>query len=297
MDDFKRFMLTDLRAFARKHLGSGHSRLKSKGALIEALKRKMPSLFGEPEKLPDQQPSPRKNRAETPSFSAIDRATDAASLPQQKKPAPVVENFFQKPSPSPTPNHRITEPPPAGNQPAAQKNFRAHPLYDEKLGEFPKVYQDGAAVALARDPETLYVFWDLNPHTQATLGQGMDHPAALMRVYDGANLAREVNFSLESGSFYLYQLSPGRSYSIEICLSDLRGRIKVLARTNSVTLPASGPSSERLLRWLRIPWYRVEGSEGVSRVEFREPLDTVATTTLWASSPQGPFAQHPSGQN
>jgi hypothetical protein len=66
---------------------------------------------------------------------------------------------------------------------------------------------------------------------------------------------RVVDFALESRSYYIHDLEPGRVYRAEIHVIDRRGRDKLLPRaSNEMMLPAVGPSPVIDDRFMRILW-------------------------------------------
>lgn len=146
--------------------------------------------------------------------------------------------------------HHLTESsgaPPTPTPPAAG--------YDEQLGELPDGYEDDAVLLLPRDPHTLFFLWDFARQTRQSALAGLEHPHAKLRVFDGEALVREVDFALESRSFYVHGLTPGRSYRVEACFVGNRGEVRRIGRTsNVIALPREGPSDDLTVRFMRIPW-------------------------------------------
>ncbi len=127
--------------------------------------------------------------------------------------------------------------------------------YDERLGELPNCYEDDAAILLPRDPQTLFFFWDFQTRTRELALEGLPQPRAKLRVFEGSRVVRELDFALESRSFYIHDLVPGRTYRVEAHFVGADGRSRrVGPSSNLVALPGSGPSSDTNVRFLRIPW-------------------------------------------
>src|SRR5690606_28439600 len=80
----------------------------------------------------------------------------------------------------------------------------------------PAAYHDDAFTAIARDPFTLWLYWDFSPETVQRAMEGLTDPRTKLRVYQGAHRFRDVDFALESGSYYVNDLSPGETYQAEI---------------------------------------------------------------------------------
>ncbi|HZZ86647.1 MAG TPA: DUF4912 domain-containing protein [Anaeromyxobacteraceae bacterium] len=153
--------------------------------------------------------------------------------------------------------------PRSGRQGAAP----ARPAYDEELGELPWSYGDDAFVALPRDPRTLFLYWD---YSTATLARGFQRGGRAQlwifgqRGDGGWERLRAIDFALESRSFYVHDLEPGRSYRAEVHVVDRAGEEHALAHpSNEVLLPPFGASpivddrfarilwGESLIRWLQ----------------------------------------------
>jgi len=132
-------------------------------------------------------------------------------------------------------------------------------VYDEQLGDLPSSYGDDALVALPRDPRTVFLYWDHARETVARGLEGLDHPRAQLWIFARAGAGwdrlRALDFALESRSYYVHDLEPGRSYRAEIHLVDRAGRERLLgAPSNEVLLPPVGPSPLIDDRFIRIPW-------------------------------------------
>jgi uncharacterized protein len=132
--------------------------------------------------------------------------------------------------------------------------------YEENLGELPWAYGDDTLMALPRDPSTLFFYWD---HAQETLRhawEGLEGGRPQLWVFvmepSGAwTKVRAVDFALESRSYYIHDLEPGRVYRAEIHVVDRAGRDKLLPKaSNEMMLPPVGPSPVIDDRFMRILW-------------------------------------------
>jgi hypothetical protein len=126
--------------------------------------------------------------------------------------------------------------------------------YEENLGELPVDYASDVAMALARDPHTLFVSWDFSLNTRARAMEGLDEPRPILRIYEGDKLVRVEEFVLESRSFYIHGLPPGRSYRVEAHFVGRDGRSRRIGpSTHPVMLPQSGLSQNTGVRFMRMP--------------------------------------------
>ena len=126
--------------------------------------------------------------------------------------------------------------------------------YEENLGELPLDYGNDLALALARDPHTLFITWDFSAATRARAMDGLNEPRAMLRVFDGDRLVRELEIALESRSFYIHGLPPGRPYRVEAHFVDRSGRSRRIgSSTHPITLPHTGPSPDKSVRYMQLP--------------------------------------------
>jgi hypothetical protein len=161
--------------------------------------------------------------------------------------------------------HAMTESAVEEKRPARGRNGRprgapaAH-VFEEHLGELPWSYADDALTLLARDPTTLFLYWDHSAETLRQAFEGLDGGRPQIWIYTrepegGWTRIRTVDFALESRSYYVHELEPGRLYRAEIHLVDRRGREKLVPRiSNEMMLPPVGPSPVIDDRFLRILW-------------------------------------------
>jgi hypothetical protein len=131
---------------------------------------------------------------------------------------------------------------------------------DEVLGDLPWSYGDDALVALPRDPTTLFLYGDHAPETLRQAWAGLDGGRPQLRVSvreSGGEWANErtIDFALESRSYYVHDLTPGRVYRAEIHIVGRTGRDEILARpSNEIQLPPTGPSPVVDDRFMVLPW-------------------------------------------
>jgi len=124
----------------------------------------------------------------------------------------------------------------------------APPGDDEGSGELPGSYGEDAFVGLARDPRTLFFYWDHSPEELRRASEGFERPKAQLRLFareaEGRyRSVRRVDIALESRSHYAHELEPGGAYRAEIHLVDRSGRERRLGPpSGDVALPPAGPS-------------------------------------------------------
>ena len=319
MTDFKSVTVEYLRELARKHLGRGHSKLKTKKDLLAALAQRVPRLAKlagleegkegkvkergalkapvavsaasrteKPEDRPKSPGSPEHPlpgdddektpvhhpprpaevvtfppKPKSPSRLSTDdepTVTAPADPPEPPRPAPVaqhaaeplMEGFFvaRIAGEQEAWRHHLTE-----EQKRRPREALGSPDYAEHLGELPMDYEDDAALLLPRDPHTLFVLWDFSAEARRRALDGLESPRAVLRVYDDADvLLRVVDVALESRSYYVHGLPPGRPYRVEAHFVGSNGRSRRIGHSsNRVFLPRGAPSEDTSVRYLRMP--------------------------------------------
>ncbi|HYD42952.1 MAG TPA: DUF4912 domain-containing protein [Anaeromyxobacter sp.] len=282
MRDLRKMTLEKLRALARKLLGAGHSRLRTKAALVAALERAARKAKQVAQKVGKERAKPTRAA----------RAEKRASAEPTKKPT----RKATKPRPPARPRHRAAPPaPPASSDrpadegsldPAAffvarvrgEEAVRGapHPMSESAAGaplpaeatgrappeepdELPWSYGEDALVVLPRDPRTLFVYWD---HADATLREGfrdLDAPRVELWLYaragDGWELVRRLPLALESRGYYVHGVDAGRAYRAELRVVDRGGRERLLGPgSGDAEVPPAGPSPIVDDRFERLAW-------------------------------------------
>jgi hypothetical protein len=272
MSDVKSLTVRALRELAKKHLGKGYSKFKTKDELLAALKKIVPDLFKPAAaranvaakaatkaasvvrfgKKPVRAPSKAAKQARVGEKAKEPAERNQVSDPAQHPAEPLVEGFFVARVAGETEarRHHLVE----DHQKAPAEHAGAAG-YDEKLGDLPSSYGDDEVLLLPRDPTTVFCLWDFRQETLESAARGLSSPRAVLRVFEGGALVRQVDFAFESKSFYVHGLPPGRTYRVEAYFVGDDGRAHLVGRpSNSVALPPVGPSSDLTLRFLRIPW-------------------------------------------
>ena len=281
MAELKDLTVRALRELARKALGRGHSRLRTKRELVAALEKagKGVSRAAGRAAKKVRRAADRVEGAARAAERAVDAVTTATARRRRKRPAAAEP---------PSPRTRRDEPDAEGHFVARVRGEEAareapHPMtegalhsrpgaeprraglrpehaFEENLGELPSSYGDDAFLALPRDPRTLCLYWDHHGETLKRGFEGLSGGHAQLWIFaqepDGDwRRVRVVDFALESKSYFVHDLEPGRVYRAEIHLVDRAGSDKVLSSTsNAMQLPPFGPSAIVEDRFLRIPW-------------------------------------------
>ncbi len=248
MDDLKKLTVDYLRALARKHIGRGHSKLKTKMQLLAALRKWLPrSSSAKPARR-----AKTGTRPSRPSVAAkvttVERPPRSAGAPrvEQQRAEPLIEGFFvaRVAGPGEARRHRLTD----AFLPLTASKSSADGVDLAEDGEDLRIH------ALARDPGTLFVFWDFPKRSWAEDARDLESPRAVLRVFQGEQLVRELDFTPESRSFYVHHLEPGQRYRVEAHYLGADRRSKQVGYSSSIVeLPRSG-YSEGEARFAHLRW-------------------------------------------
>jgi len=128
------------------------------------------------------------------------------------------------------------------HSPAAAAPPKEHGLVEE-LGELPWTYGDGRLLALIRDPQTIYVYWDLSQQQIEQAFGGLGTARASLKVWNvrGNELLREVEVHLESRGWYVRELPSALELRVELWALGDRGA-RMLRAARPIKLPPAQPS-------------------------------------------------------
>ena len=385
MARLKDFTVRRLRELARKHLGPGHSKLKTKEQLIAALKKIVPALSD------SRSAAPARKRASAKPVKGAAAGKRAAraprSEPAQTPRTPKAEIFrFEKPAPrervredvgvqlrasgmagegapriapveepragalqdaggiafgrAPTTPESRSAPAAAAASPSfaraedgpSDRGVAAEPLvegffvarvagtqearrhhltedqvpapaehgvglhYHEQLPPIPSEYQDDRVLLLVRDPRTAFLYWGFHPDTLRAAFEGLGEPRAVLRVLETGNEVRTIDLALESRSFYVQGLRPGRRYRMELHALGSDGTSRRIGPpSNDVVLPPDDVSSDTTVRMMRVPWEiplnRLREELRSGRITLHAPPEPPHYLELrrsrWVPSPNG----------
>ncbi len=135
----------------------------------------------------------------------------------------------------------------------------AYPL--PEAPELPGEYGETKIVCLVRDPEWVFIYWEISPERRAELGliKGQHSRNIAFRVYDvtgiefdGTNPISffDVPINDTAVSWYLKIPEPARSYCFDLGVYSDEGDFITIARSNVVTTPRTDAAWQREEEWL-----------------------------------------------
>lgn len=129
----------------------------------------------------------------------------------------------------------------------------------------PWGYGEARITAMARDPDWLYVYWELTDESIAAARQalGMEGADAWLslrvydttgRVFDGANALDWFDIAIERGSrdWFIHIARPGTAAHVDVGLKTLSESFRTIVRSGRADFPRKRPSTDTTLQWLSV---------------------------------------------
>jgi hypothetical protein len=120
-------------------------------------------------------------------------------------------------------------------------------------------YGQGRVVLVARDPWSLFAYWEIPPMRRVEVLRSLaaDGEAAqeILRVFETARIPppfRDIEFAPGAGWANVAVEHAGRTYRVEVGLRTVSGRFVPLATSNLVSTPAAEPSDDTSVRWVAL---------------------------------------------
>jgi len=130
------------------------------------------------------------------------------------------------------------------------------PPFVDRGAPLPLHYGQDQVTVLVRDPNSLFIFWELEGPRRADIARqfGADifrRGSWVLRLHNDAdNVPQDVPIVVDGCNWYL-SVADDRGYVVEIGLK-VNGRFLTLARSNHVRTPRSGVSPDTTTEWMLV---------------------------------------------
>lgn len=286
--------VSELRELARKYLGRGHSRLKTKSELIAALKQKVRDSRAKAVPAKAKSPPKTKPMRKKEAATRQSRRAPTARVARVSSGSPPVPDIGALGAPPKAPPPKVlNEGFFAGAQaptPIARPSAPTH-----LAPALPEGYRSNDVVAVHRAPGTLFVFWDFEEETILAAAQGLVDWRLVLRVYRGAGVVREVPVELSHGRAYLEDL-PNDSARVELHAVGTNASRRIAGSNIPPSFQSDKPS---LLRLADLAWDTPLRALPQAAVRVREQTPEAAQAirarvagAAGSSSPLGPWGEH-----
>ena len=202
---------------------------------------------------------PRKKKEATQETASRSKAK-AASKPAAK--ARKAKSAALKPKKPAKPLSAAKSGPKTKTAPALKPKGAGKKNAKLKSAWSPAKYGETQVVAFIRDPNCLFVYWEIAAQkleqVKAELKNEYAKSRLVLRMFrsreDGsADLIYEIEVNPEDMNRYLPVQEPGGGYYVEVARKTASGKVLVIARSNSLTAPMIGFSAQVEAAWQPAP--------------------------------------------
>ncbi len=216
--DLKKLTRRELYSMAKAYDVSGRSKM-AKEDLVEALSRVSAKKV-----MPEPKP-PKRRMAK-----------------RRKKRSIKVTSRAAKPISAPSSTSTTVSRPPLPQEPP--------PAYVDRGPELPKEYGQDKLNAMVRDPNWIFVYWDLSGGSLSRIASEAGPGAWMLRVHNlGVHNHEDIPVLVEGGNWYL-PVDADSEYQIDIGLLDMGGNFHIAASSRKVKTPRMGISDRVDEEWL-----------------------------------------------
>ncbi len=133
---------------------------------------------------------------------------------------------------------------------APSKVEKPQPVFVDRGPELPNEYGEDKVVAMVRDPNWIYVYWDLSGGARQRLREAVAISTWVVRVYNlDDDIYEDVPVLLDGGNWYL-PVASNTAYRVDIGVLDTEGRFHLAAGGRKVKTPPVGISEVVDDEWL-----------------------------------------------
>lgn len=230
--------------------------------------KKAPAKKTAASKAPVKKTAVRKKTAGAKSASEINRVSLASKVSAKLsgKPVPASKAVRKKAASKKAPARKKNK----VNLVVRKKTAVRHTPAPEPDYQLPAGYGDNLIYCMIRDPEWIYVYWEIQPEYQnqvlAELGGSLDCVDSILRVYDlTENDAYQSYFDIKLeglASCWFIRVRPNHQYVVEIGLLHADGRYRVLAKSNVCQVPRDSVSDVIDENWMGLDMAKVYALSG-----------------------------------
>ena len=165
--------------------------------------------------------------------------------------------------------------------------------YTERIFDLPQQYGDNKIVLMARDPWTVFSYWEIRKEVEAGVKatickKGLKPLKSVLKVYQALGnesepelkIANEVELRNWATSWYIHVDEPGKEWLVDIGIIADNGEFFCLSRSNRVSTPANYMSETCEGEWrcpeeLYYKMFSASGGDesGESSLEVRESME------------------------
>ncbi len=141
------------------------------------------------------------------------------------------------------------------NGPIIQKEQEQQTAAVSDLGELPRVHSGPILFAIARDPRTLFTYWNIDWPALFAQAQPVDRQVYLRVLMADGMEESESLIEPMLGSYYARVAKPRGAYRVELGYYQKSGAWLSVAISDEVTMPADSPSESEDVDLATVPFH------------------------------------------
>ena len=177
---------------------------------------------------------------------------------------------------------------------AASSSWQLPPFAHWSEPWLPRSYNITKLVLMVRDPEWVFVYWDLDVQKRKWVEYlfSKGYARTVLRIYDvtnidfnGANAHHQwdIDVQIEALEWYVNLGSPNRAFIADLGVVDGQGWFHCLARSNAIRMPRNGPSEVIDEEWMSLDFDEIYALSGGFRIGgASEQISSFAWATLFS---------------
>jgi uncharacterized protein len=129
-----------------------------------------------------------------------------------------------------------------------------HTAYEE-LGQLPESYGVNDIFLIARDPQWLFTYWDIDWSSFPANAAKDGAKKIFLKVFENDREEATIEVNPEAKNWYIPVSMPATTYRVEIGYTGAKGKWTSIARSGSATTPADALSGEESAEYATLPFH------------------------------------------
>ena len=129
-----------------------------------------------------------------------------------------------------------------------------HSAYED-LGPLPESYSSNSIFLIARDPQWLFTYWDIDWSNYPGNAAKDGGKKIFLKIFEGDREESNIEINPEAKNWYIPVPHAGATYHVEIGYSGAKGKWISIARSGAATTPADVLSSEESAEFATLPFH------------------------------------------
>jgi hypothetical protein len=129
-----------------------------------------------------------------------------------------------------------------------------HTAYEE-LGQLPESYGINNIFLIARDPQWLFTYWDIDWGSFPANAAKDGAKKIFLKIFENNREEASIEVNPEAKNWYIPVSKPDTIYHVEIGYSGAKGKWTPIARSGGATTPADAMSNQESVEFATLPFH------------------------------------------